>query len=170
MKTYIYIIITLISLSTFNTNAQDIFLGTWEHQEGNEIFRITLWQDAEDSTYILGHYEKVQFVNGIETYIYSSDKEVFIGNNDWWLTAAIATKDGNNEKIAGTFTDNTVNGSLYKKHKVGYVEIEILTNSGGLNPTITAHWKVERKSYQGLIINEAPEFSVPTDIILTKVN
>ena len=77
---------------------------------------------------------------------------------------------GDNQIIGGVFKDNTVDENLYKQQKIGRLTLEILTNSGGLNPTITAHWKVERKKYQGLIINEAPEFSVPTYIVLTKVN
>ncbi len=168
MKKLFYTIITLaLSFTTLSANAQNIFLGTWEHQEGNEIFRVKLWQDTEDSTYILGHYEKVQINNGEETYVYSSNKEEFIGDNDWWLTAAIVTKDGSNTKIGGSFTDNTITGNIYRKYKSGHLSFEILTNSGGLNPTITAHWKVERSP--GLILNEAPEFSIPTDIVLTKV-
>ena len=172
MKTFFYSIIVVISsFISLNTYSQDIFLGTWEYQEGNEIFRVHLSLNPEDNNHIIGHYEKVQVNNGIETYIYSSNKEEFIGNNKGWLPYVITSRSGDNTKIYGTINDNTVDENLYHQLKAGRWTLEILTNSGGFNPTITAHWKVERKSYQsGLTDNEAPEFSVPTDIVLTKVN
>ncbi len=169
MKTLFYTVITLaLSFTTLSANAQSIFLGTWEHQEGNEVFRIILSINTEDTDHIIGHYEKVQVNNGEETYIYSSNKEDYVGNNNGWLPYVVTSKSGDNSKIYGTIYDNTVDENLYQQIKVGRFTFEILTNSGGLNPTITAHWKVERSP--GLILNEAPEFSVPTDIVLTKVS
>ena len=170
MKIIFYSFIsTMISLSTLSTNAQNIFLGTWEHQNGNEVFRIVLWEDPLDNNSIKGHYKMVQIENGLETIIYSSNKNEHIGINEAKLPFVIYGS-ANNQTLIGLFYDNTIDSNQYHFLKKGSLHLEILTNSGGLNPTITAHWKVERKSYQGLIINEAPEFSVPTDIILTKIN
>ncbi len=168
MKTLFYTIITLaLSFTPLSANAQNIFLGTWEHQEGNQVFRVTLW---EDNNNILGHYKMINVENGMETIIYSSNKNEHIGNNEAKLPFVIYGS-ANNQLLIALFYDNTVNANQYHFQKKGSLTIEILTNPGGLNPTITAHWKVERKSYQsGLADNEAPEFSVPTDIVLTKVS
>lgn len=170
MKNIKYILILFLSISYTQIQAQDIFIGTWEYQQGNEIFRVFLWENEETdhlgNTSILGHYEKVQLVgNGLEQYIYCSDKDKFVGNNQGLLSSALLIS-GDNQSVGGSFTDNTVDENLYNQLKLGHLTMEIITNSGG---TITASWKVERKSYQGVKMNEAPEFSVPTDIILTKV-
>ncbi|WP_157717128.1 DUF6705 family protein [Formosa sp. Hel1_31_208] len=174
MKKFIYILtITFLSLFSLQIQAQDIFIGTWEHQVGNEIFRVILWEngesDANGNIQISGHYEKVQVTsNGLgtlEQYIYCSDKEKFEGNNSGWLPFVIWL-GGDNQSVGGTINDNTVDDSIYYHLKKGALTMEIITNSGG---TVTASWKIERKSYQGVKMNEAPEFSVPTDVILTKV-
>ena len=171
MKTYIYTFFTILAFSfaTNHLNAQAIFVGTWEHQSGNEIFRVIL-QSSLDGNQIRGHYEKVVVNNGIETFIYCSDKEKFQVRNTGWLPYVIRTT-GNNQSIGGSFTDNTVDQSLYHPLKHGHITLDILSNSGGFNPTLTMRWFVERKSYAGLkTTSQAPNFSVPTNIILTKVN
>lgn len=167
MKTYIYTFFALIvfNLITVQVNAQDIFTGTWEHQNGNEIFRVILQYDSEYGNEIYGHYEKVEVNNGIETYIYCSDKEKFQDQNKGWLPYVI-TAIGNNITIGGSFTDNTVDSTLYNQQKLGHLTLEIISNSGGLNPTITMRWRITK--YKDISINESPNFSVPTDIILTK--
>ena len=159
----IYFIILATFLLTSTLNAQNSFIGTWEYQTGNEIFRVILWLD-ENGEDIKGHYEKVTINNGVETYIYCSDKEKFQGNNKGWSPYVINT-NGNDIIIGGTFIDNTVNANLYHPLKLGSVKIEVVNNNG--TDPITAQWNVKRG--QGPKINEAPEFSVPTDIILTKV-
>ena len=171
MKTYIHtiLILTLLIFNSQHVLAQEEnytpFIGTWEWQNGNEVFRVTLFENSYLG--LVGHYEMVQQNNGLETIVFTSKKVV--SSNEVWPPFVISGRVGINA-FAGTIRDNTVDASLYNSEKIGQVVIEILNNSGGLNPTITARWKVERKKYQGLIINEAPEFSVPTDIILTKVN
>jgi hypothetical protein len=172
MKTFIYTILTL-TLFLFNpTNvlAQDEdytpFIGTWEWQNGNEVFRVNLFEETDLG--LVGHYEMVQQNNGFETVVFTSKR--FVDGNEVWPPYVISGRTGISA-FAGTIRDNTVNAQLYDSEKRGKLVIVILTDSGGLNPTITASWKVERKSYQsGLTDDEAPDFSVPTDIILTKVN
>lgn len=159
----IYFILTIILLSINMLEAQNNFIGTWEHQDENKIFRVVLWS-SEDGEYLNGHYEKVNINNGIETYIFCSNKEKFVGNNTGWLPTVFWLQ-GDNQMIGGAFTDNTVNQNLYDQQKLGSVKIELISNSG--SGPITAQWTVRRG--QGPYINEAPEFSVPTDIVLTKV-
>src|SRR5690606_36065932 len=111
-----------------------------------------------------GHYEKVINYNGIEVFVYCSDKEKFIGNNSGWLPSVL-TATADTDSLVGPFIDNTVNQNLYDQQKLGSVKIELISNNG--SSPITAQWTVRRG--QGPYIYEAPEFSVPTDIVLTKV-
>ena len=170
MKTYIYAILTL-TLLIFNSQivlAQEEdytpFIGTWEWQNGNEVFRVNLFENADLG--LVGHYEMVQQNNGIETVLYTSKK--FDDGNEVWPPYVISGRTGVNV-FAGTIRDNTVNSQLYDSEKRGSITI-VIQNVTGIG-SITATWKVERKSYQsGLTDDESPEFSVPTDIVLTKVN
>lgn len=155
--------LTIILLGISNIEAQNNFIGTWENQVGNEIFRVSIWL-SQDGNYLNGHYEKVINNNDIETYIYCSDKEKFIGNNSGWLPTVFWLQ-GDNQLIGGAFIDNTVNSNLYDQQKLGSVKIEII--SSNTLGSITAQWTVIRG--QGPYINEAPEFSVPTNIVMTKV-
>lgn len=171
-STFKLMILSLIFCMQLNLKAQVIqaignspFIGTWEYKEGNEIFRVLLWQDEDGTDAILGHYEKVTSIDGQEQYIYCSDKEKFVGSNKGWLPF-VMWLEGNDSLIGGAFIDNTVNENLYSQQKSGGVGIEILPNND--SEPLTAKWKVKRSS--GPYINEAPEFSVPTDIILTKVD
>lgn len=159
----IYFILTLMCTICLNAqisnNTENPYVGTWEYQDGNEIFRVFLWM-AEDNQHILGHYEKVISNNGIETFVFCSDKEKYEGLNQAWLPYSIyCTID--NQVLGGIIVDNTVNSSMYHFRKNG--KIRITLNSDFTN----AVWIVQEQN--GTKINEAPEFSVPTDIVLTKV-
>jgi hypothetical protein len=162
--------ILIVCLVTNTTVAQSIFEGTWEYQQGNDIFRVILWEDSRDdgSDVIKGHYEKVSVdANGNETFIFSSDKDKFLGANTSWLPFIIYSS-GNNQKISGSFTDNTVDQNLFDQQKRGKFRMTILSNSGGNNSPITAKWEIEEVN--GAKIKESPNFSVPTNVILTKSN
>ena len=125
MKNQIYKILIALTFgfSAFTGNTQSIFTGTWEYQSGNEIFRVFLWEDnlESGSQVIKGHYEKV-IVNGdgTETFVYCSDKEKFSGQNKAWLPFVIHGAD-NNQELSGTFTDNTVDQSVYAQQKSGQI-------------------------------------------------
>ncbi len=165
MKTTIkFLLFIIIVTNSINLNAQakyplSTYTGVWEWQNGNEIFRVRLRADLEDNTRFIGHYEKVSVdANGNETFIYNSNKEVFTGNNKGWLPYVIT---------GGGIIDNTVDQSKYHPLKHGSLKFEILTATPG---NITARWHVFRKTGGIIGDDEAPEFSVPTDVILTKVN
>lgn len=146
-------------------NSQETFIGTWENQVGNEIFRVILDIDLANENTIIGHYEKV-VVNddGVQSFIYCSDKEKYAGNNKGWLPFAISATGDNNE-VEGTIHDNTVDENLYAQQKIGSIKLKFINGSSN-----TIRWFVQRKSYQsGLTSNEAPNFSVPTEVILAKV-
>lgn len=167
MKKLLNLTILLLFITTTNISAQSIdnisnpFMGTWEYQTGNEIFRVILWLD-NDGQNMRGHYEKVSVLNGVETFIYCSDKEKYQGINTAWLNQVIYMSYDNDLLIGGSFDDNTVNSNLYAPIKTGRITVELLTE----NPA-TLRWIVKRG--QGMSVNEAPDYSVPTDVILTKV-
>lgn len=171
MKNYtrITIIVFVFLLTSFISHAQrSTFTGTWEYRSGNEIFRIVLWEDTNELDLLKGHYEKVVInSSGDETFIYCSDKEKFQDHNTGWIPFAISLKEIQS-KLSGSITDNTVDQSQYDPLKSGQLRMEILSNTGGSNPTITASCKINRD--EGIAIKESPNYSVPTDIILTKVN
>lgn len=64
---------TLIICVAFITtiNAQNPFIGTWEYQDGNEIFRVEL--SLNENNRIRGHYSKIQTNNGFEIVLYKSN-------------------------------------------------------------------------------------------------
>ncbi len=163
-----YLIIIATTLLSFASNALQVnseirhplstYLGVWEWQNGNEVFRVRLRVDPKNNMNFVGHYEKVSVdANGNETFIYNSNKEVFAGNNKAWAPFVI---------FGGGFIDNTVDQSKYHPLKNGSLKFEILTATPG---NITARWHVFRRD-GGETDDDAPEFSVPTDVILTKVN
>jgi hypothetical protein len=173
MKKIIKLILIVTLFATYNVNGQigndgavinttvSPFSGTWEYQTGSEIFRAILWLDT-DGQNMRGHYEKVSVLDGVETYIYCSDKEKYQGINTAWDNYVIYMTYDNDLLIGGSFNDNTVNSNLYSPIKIGRITVELLSESPA-----TLRWKVKRGS--GIIVNEAPEYSVPTDVILTKV-
>ncbi len=149
----------------------DLFTGTWEYQENNEVFRVILWEYNEAPNVIAGHFEKfVVDDNGIiQNYIYASEKGKIQGDNKGWVPSAINV-DVTSNYLFGPFVDNTINPNLYDRIKRGQVKIEIISNNQ-LTNTVTARWTVQESEGQHLTFSSvSPDFNVPTDIILTKVS
>ena len=80
MKTifYILLIIPFVAskaqvINKLNTNHNLPFVGTWEYQDGNDIFRINIWEDGED---LKGDYWFIEVNNGIETIICESNYNI----------------------------------------------------------------------------------------------
>ncbi|WP_281847651.1 DUF6705 family protein [Olleya namhaensis] len=160
MKTILTIIISVLAINiTIAQNPNNApFLGTWEFQENNKIFRINIWENQTNDG-IDGHYWLIELdANGNETIIDQSDKEKIDGCNCSWSEAFSAySKDG--EELRGLIRDVT---PLPKDRTWidGLLSMSIQEN----NPT-AAHWIV---SYDGPIYFEA-RFQIPTNCILTKV-
>jgi len=172
MKTTIY---TVLIALFFSCKAQQIvaqnnsnhipFIGTWEHQDGNDIFRVTIWEDGDD---LKGDYWFIEINNGVETIVCESNYN--IPNTDVYNGYVFFGGSTNGTKMGGKIDDNTINcqdGIEARKRIFGNVSLTI--QSGCLGCPITAEWKVKRLS--GIRIQGNPtEFSIPTDIIMTKVN
>jgi len=138
-------------------NAPNPFVGTWEHQNGTEIFRVELFITENG---VDGHYSKVQTNSGSEIIIYKSNYDLGFG-----LENGPAIYGYNDESSLSAFIEDATNSnngnfSMLK----GRLLMEIISS----NPT-TATWEVE-------VINDLRrhddlrELSMPTNLILTKVD
>jgi hypothetical protein len=142
------------------------FIGDWQYQSGNEIFIVTLWLDTAEND-ILGHYKKIIVdINGVfQSEIYNSNKEIGTSGQNWPRVIS-AIYHENSNTIGGNITDNTLVNTPRGFHDGKFVLIVQESNCLGC-PT-TAEWEVEKSP--GFRSPDEPDFNIPTDIILTKVN
>jgi len=165
MKNLKYIITILIfTLISINSNAQSSpFHGTWEWENGNQIFRVNLWLDEYGAT--SGHFEMVEVNNNIETTIYTSDKPYNSAMSQHWHPVISAGWNGNHI-LSGRIMDNSLDyeDPQYDGLTLWTAWLEMKTIS--YNPT-KAKWTVQ---WYDLIPDNILPLNVPTDIIMTKVN
>jgi hypothetical protein len=171
MKKIIYIGIFLLTTVSFSQNVDlnlNQFVGNWEYNNGTETFKVELFsREYENEIYLAGNYQLINNTNGM--LIYKSNKT--ISNNG--ATATLGSQitlwfNGVTNLISGTVTDNvlfdgtgnTGTGKLWCN-----LSIEI-QDSCSTCPT-TAIWKVK---CSGPKIGQPTQPTIPTDIILTKVN
>ncbi|WP_179317967.1 DUF6705 family protein [Winogradskyella undariae] len=176
MKTLIkitLILTILFSCSAFKTASvtyqTNPFVGTWQYQDGNEVFIVTIWMNANENEYfdensIHGNFKKIIVdANGNEiSEVYTS-----LGYYDAEQTVAYApafhsSYNDNSNRIQGGILDRTMpNGKLE-----GTFSLTLQNNCINCPPN-TAIWKVKKD--QGLRPLDEPDFNVPTDLILTKI-
>lgn len=160
----ILIFIPLVGVAQQEITSPDVvpFEGSWEASfDQNKTFRLILWGEGNA---IKGNYEiDVLNNNGNVQDTYKSN--VTIPDTSKEFPPTIYGGTNNNTFASGTLDDNTINaeqGFSARKIKWGRFSLEIQSS----NPT-TAKWEVERPS--GLRLNsEPPNYSIPTDIVLTK--
>jgi hypothetical protein len=161
-----YIVIIFMSLTSMLCSAQIIqtitindFIGTWQYQDENNIFRIILVEsfngDLNDD--LDGKFQLIEIQNGVEVITFDSG---YIGDTDYfpqWI--AITGRIWDINKFSGMVEDrsNPGYGALD-----GRLETELIDNNGILQLT----WKVTKR---GLRDTEEPDFNIPTDAVLTKV-
>jgi hypothetical protein len=173
MKNSIY---TLLILLLFSCKSQQAFaqysmqnltpfIGTWEYQEGNQIFRVIIY---EDDLYLKGDYSFVEVNNGVETIICESNYYIPEINRNSGHTIFGGSNDG--IIMGASIDDNTINcesGITERKRLKGNLGFTIQQQNCPTCP-ITAEWKVER--WQGLRSDTEPNnYSIPTNVIMTKV-
>lgn len=154
-------------------NVFDNFLGTWEHKDGNIIFRVTLTKLTKHEhkngnrpsfyeDHIQGHFEKVEVNSkGIETLVYTSQKKMGQTITDWPFVIYGGTNDG--IRLSAQIDDNSITQVGDHYYITGVLKCEIIPNTNPKQMT----WKVALPL--GMRDMEAPdEFNIPTDIILTK--
>lgn len=157
-------------------NNYENFIGTWEYQNGNQTFQIILSKITQSPFYtgespkfyadiILGHYKMILNKNlPNESILYNSDKKIGLTNEDWPNVIRGMTLDG--IILGGSVHDNS--GILTNEYPTGVRGNLIMTINSGTNPS-TATWKVILP--QGIYGNNQPKtFTIPTDVVLTKVN
>lgn len=142
------------------------FVGVWEYREGNDIFRVNIW---EENNRLKGHVQfiEIETINGleVETVVKTSDR---CEANGFCHFPVIYGGSGNGEEMYGIFSDNTIIINNEYKGKFGYMTLTLIPNSCTTCPT-TAQWIV--KEHRGFKLDTEPEnFSVPIDVILTKVD
>ena len=179
MKQTIITLLLISSLASFRnedpsskahiSQQPEIFTGHWKYKSGNEVFIINLWKTADGYR---GHYKKiiVDANNNEVSEIFNSDKPV-IGSLNWPF--ALYSNDSSipDHTIAGIVLDNTVanpiNGGGFIS---GGWNMKIINPDCYITPTINCNLqaKFTVKRGEGLRIEGEPDFSIPTDVILTK--
>jgi hypothetical protein len=175
----------IVNINTFNQGEnegkyfKDInnvfanFLGTWEHQNGNTIFRITLTKLTKHQVKngnrpsffwdaIEGHFEKVEVdINGNETIIYTSQKKMGQTITDWPSVIYGSSNDG--LKLNSQIDDNSITPVGEYFYITGKLQCEVIPNTNPKRMT----WKVTLP--QGIYgTNQPTTFNIPTDITLEK--
>lgn len=140
------------------------FIGDWEWQNGDETFRVEVFADGNN---LKGHYEMIETDStGNETTLYKSNKLLNPSLNFYYGSAMFG---GSNDGVLfhALIDDNVLMGDGIHSRKDGSLAFTI-TNDGTDGQPITATWRVT--ILQGLKSTSEPtEFSIPTDILLTKV-
>ena len=166
MKHIIAIIVLAISFSTYSQTQADIptkddFIGLWEWQNNNEIFRVNLFDYQEDGeTGIGGHFTMLQVDNnGNETVLYTSNR-LIEGTNDYWRPMITGCRYLDyNESYRFFLRDNTSDYFL-----LGDLYLKFLNNLNSGQP-LQISWKLR----PGGTRSQDEIFNVPTDIVLTKM-
>ena len=151
-------------------NNFDPFLGTWQWQDNNQIFRITLWKEQEIESYnginnpvyymdkIQGHFEMVevgQQGQQFETVIYTSDKP--IGTSSQYYPPVINGSSYDGISAGGLLIDSSnINPSNYFGVRCQFT-LDIISS----NPT-QAVFKVKSLSMSG------DTYNIPSNITMTK--
>lgn len=149
------------------------FTGTWENTTRNITFRVNLWKDEKvDFTttdpncfmdLIRGSYQIIQDA-GTSNEIILHNSVKYYPQNNFTRSYVIILRSGYGVTAFGYIDDNCATYPTGQNISLsGSLKIKI--SNPGVSPSI-AHWTVIRK---GATFGGAT-FTVPTDIILTKVN
>ncbi|MFD2824458.1 DUF6705 family protein [Lacinutrix iliipiscaria] len=152
------------------------FIGIWQYQNGNQIFRITLWKvemveskNGIKPSYfkdrINGHYEIIE-VNtfGEETVIKTSNKNIKNSTTPYLPVITGGSIDGTN--LGGSILDNTVDdSSRFSAFGIeGGFTFQIIPSTTPLQ----ANWSCDIRN--SLQLSDYPTvFSFPNNITLTKM-
>ena len=158
------------SSKTYCTQQQDIFTGNWKYKNGNEVFIIRLWKTSDGYK---GHYKKiiVDANNNEVSEIFNSDKRLTGSNWNWPYVLYAWDYSIPNYSIQGSVSDNTVTNA---PNEPGFIsggwKMQIINPECYTDPTIICNLqaKFTVKRSPGLYNPAEPDFSIPTDVILTK--
>lgn len=149
------------------------FTGTWENTTGNITFRVNLWKDEKvDFTttdpncfmdLIRGSYQIIQDV-GTSNEIILHNSVKYYPQNNLTKTYCMVLFTGSAIGVSGFIDDNC---AAYPNGESTFLSgrLRITITNPGYTPS-TAQWSITRSAgaFGGAT------FTVPTDIILTKIN
>jgi len=152
------------------------FLGTWKYQNGSQTFLVRLWKVTREpysstgdpvyySDRIRGHYKLVEnYGLPNETIIYTSEKNIGVTGSPWpcviFANATVPNKlHGQIYDVAGPLNVN------YQMGIFGYIDMVVQPGS-----PLRATWKVEPAKKEWLAADEPRNFTILTDVVLTKIN
>ena len=157
-----------------NTYYKDInniytnYIGTWENITGNKTFRVTLWKEVQVkysgiNVYREEKHGKFMMIQNAgqsnETILYRSDKDFIYGGT--WIDVMQYTPTSS-DGFGGSIWDNCI--PIDGDYKWGRLRFIMNYNTS----PITAQWIV--KELPGMHLSNEPPFTIPTNLILTKVN
>ncbi|MFY7666349.1 MULTISPECIES: hypothetical protein [Flavobacterium] len=173
MKSNIFFLLILgfvCSLTVYSQTNDPVnapFVGTWNYQNGNQIFQLIIWEDPEpdlnDGSYCLrGHYKMIDLSSGNPTVIYKSDSDAPVGLK--WPSAF----------IGHVFSGNIFGATFHEIHSgssflYGDLSIRLLD----VCPTCPAKISFNLVKEKGIRFYDVGEpiisdFVVPNNIELTK--
>lgn len=156
------------------------FLGSWKYTSGTTTFVVSLWKETKYAftdnnnlsfikyykDVIFGHYnlyENYGLPN--QTLVYTSQKNIGASTTQFWDTIMVSDSETEN-KLSGMINDvvgNNQNPS-FPQGVVGFLSMSINPNT---SPQ-TAQWKVTISTGM-LAENQPTQFTIPTNIVLTKM-
>lgn len=171
MRTLILIITILFSTNGFSQTLSinpttDDFLGTWEWQNSNQVFRVEIFEaPSYNGTTLKGHYKMVEVDNsGNETEIYNSNRPIYPGSTTMFPAAITGGQhlDWLENTYGFFFQDSTVEVGN-PPPPLGDLKLKFLPTQQG--EPLRVSWTLIVEG----IASEGQAFSVPTNMILTKV-
>jgi hypothetical protein len=154
-------------------STENPFLGIWEWQNGNQIFRVTLFEQNKTTK---GHFQMLEInqnSNGVNTatVLYTSDKPYNSAMTEHWHPVINAGLEWNRDDVlSGRILDNSMNYEApeFASYDFWHAWLEMkIIQSNCSNCQLTARWKVR---YKDLTPSNAMPLNIPTDIIMIKIN
>lgn len=167
MKVLMLILLLLQSVLVCAQNKANVFTGTWQYQNGTEVFIVKIW---EENNRMYGYYKKITVdTNGNQTSVVYTSRTDY-GNGDYLFPYVIYGEIGPNG-FEALFKDNTMT-NINENYKRGKLHMEITqfgaTGPPGCSECMKALWQVTDTG--GMYVNFVEGFSVPVNVIMTKVS
>ena len=167
------LLFTTVIMSSQTAELNAPYIGTWEYQKGNQIFRLTIWQDHianpyDGVKYLNGHYEMIDISTGSPQTMYTSNPPELSTQNKVLhaFNGTIHQQTDLSMTFGGTFRQIHTGGAGIR----GDFTIRLLSTCPTCPKKI--HWKVTKK-IETRVVSEGQSLTtdivVPTDIELTKV-
>jgi len=155
--------IVLIAFTFYNftntTVSREAFVGHWVWKSQNQTFKVHFYKSYE---MLKGDYEMVENVNGIERTIYKSNR-IIDKTFNLPFGNAISGNTSDGKIFMGIIKDNVLLGDSIHGIKEGQLKLVLKSSK-------TIKWEVTPLiSYRKKVKKTPENFTIPTDITLTKV-